>query len=429
MGSMVDDSLDGGRHMPFLPEEIVSRIISAVVGDGLRVSTGAAQDDEVDRVTIRSLLATSVAARRETLRQVFRRPLRFRLGGEQGTCDCPPQLDIIGHKECRCTLLLQKIVRLPLARWTRVVVHFDPFPVQVDDGGGGDHNTGQTRQAEAEDEGDGTGGGGRGVAVRSEFRAAVQRVTHYSRSLATTLYYLLKQRANLSCEAACCGVIEMSRRRHYGPVYCSYDPKFPALPYDVDFVFETPPGPALTSTSRHCITPPGSGEEEDDDDDETHMPLWTMNMVDALLMPWWRFVSKRPPTARQITLPATIAAAFTMGRDRIATEFPHRPADVAERLQRDFGAFWAVRPGSISSSDDATAASLWPCVVKFDGSLEWYLSPAPLLKRKEKAVATTATTTKWTIRGVPVLRIEVPDRDSDDSSEGRWKGEFLASDG
>ncbi|KIW35157.1 uncharacterized protein PV07_01872 [Cladophialophora immunda] len=404
---MIDDSLDGAkghatRHPPnrhiLLPEEITSRIISYIVGDGLRVSNGAWYDIEL--ATIRALLASSVSVRRETLRQVFRRPLRFWLTGEK-SCDCKPLLESIGHKECRCTLLLEKIVRLPLGRWTAIVVHFVPRPAR---GAGSGLDPLPADQGEHPPLADG-GAAQEEVATRSQFRAAVQRVKHYSRSLATTLYFLLKQRANLSCDAACCGVIEMSRRRHYGPVYCSYDPKFPALPFDVSFVFETPSPPG----DVYSRNTPADGE------DRARMPLWTMNMVDGLLMPWWRFVAKHP-SMRQIQLPGSIAAAFTMGRDRIAAEFPHRPGAAAARLQRDFADFWSVKPGSMPSHD---AASLWPCVVNFDGSFEWYLNPAPL----------KTSPTKWTIRGVPVLRIVVPEGEMDDGSGGRWEGEFLASDG
>ncbi|KIW88662.1 uncharacterized protein Z519_10708 [Cladophialophora bantiana CBS 173.52] len=420
---MIDDSLPGAKvhHAPppeeawcnnkditLLPEEITSRVIGCVVGDGLRVSNGARYD--VNLETIRSLLKTSVSIRRETLRQVFRRPLRFCLSGEK-TCDCEPLLESIGHKECRCTLLLDKIVRLPLSKWTALVVHFVPLvpavaAQEVDvDVDGADDLQGDDQQRPEKQTSRQTAVDDSGWALRGEFLAVVQRVKHYSRSLSTTLYFLLKQRANLSCDAACCGVIEMSRRRHYGPVYCSYDPKFPALPFDVSFVFESPPVDVLS----------GGGE------DRTLMPLWTMNMVNGLLMPWWRFITKRG-VSQQIKLPSSIAAAFTMGRDRISQEFPHRPTAVAERLQRDFADFWAIKPGLIPSYD---AASLWPCVVNFDGSFEWYMNPAPLKQAP----------TRWTIRGVPVIRIVVPEPDTaeqgdgDDDSSARWRGEFLASDG
>ncbi|OAG39601.1 hypothetical protein AYO21_06245 [Fonsecaea monophora] len=399
-----------------LPEEITSRVISYIVRDGLCISTDARHD--IDVATIRCLMRTSVSVRRETLRQVFRQPLRFWLSGVK-SCNCQPLLESIGHKECRCTLLLEKVARMPLMRWRRVVVHFVPV---VSAWGLGDGAA--TLRGDSQQTGDDGAGGGekeakeKEVSARSEFLVGAQRVKHYSRSLATTLYFVFKQWAGLDCDAACCGAIEMTRRRYYGPLYCSYDPKLPALPFDVDFVFE--PGPVSVTANTNG----GSGDRETDHPPQ--MPLWTMNMVESLLMPWWRIAAKRAP-ARQIQLPEMIAAAFTTARRDllVAAGFPHEPAAVAEHLRRDFAEFWSFKLEPVPRLD---VGSLWLCVVAVDGSRDWYLDPAPL----------KTAPTKWTIRGIPVLRIDVVsgsgseegvDRGSAGGDGGWWTGRFLASDG
>ncbi|KIW78147.1 hypothetical protein Z517_07980 [Fonsecaea pedrosoi CBS 271.37] len=378
-----------------LPEEITSRVISYIVRDGLCISTDARHD--IDVATIRCLMRTSVSVRRETLRQVFRQPLRFWLSGVK-SCDCQPLLESIGHKECRCTLLLEKIARMPLMRWRRVVVHFVPVVSAWGLGDGVATLRGDSQQTDD----DGGGGGGekeakeKEVSARSEFLVGAQRVKHYSRSLATTLYFVFKQWAGLDCDAACCGAIEMTRRRYYGPV----------------------------SVTADANANGGSGDREADHPPQ--MPLWTMNMVESLLMPWWRIAAKRAP-ARQIQLPETIAAAFTTARRDllVAAGFPHKPAAVAEHLRRNFAEFWSFKLEPVPRLD---VGSLWLCVVAVDGSRDWYLDPAPL----------KTAPTKWTIRGIPVLRIDVvggsgSEEDVDKGSAGgdcgSWTGRFLASDG
>ncbi len=110
-------------HIPF---ELISKIISCVVGDGLRLTEAANHGVQIK--TTLSLLLAGKSTNEETQRQIFKQPLHFYVTSEQ---HCPCGRYSYSRVECR--YMCQKKQRpnffsmnLQVQRWPEVVVHFLP---------------------------------------------------------------------------------------------------------------------------------------------------------------------------------------------------------------------------------------------------------------------------------------------------------------
>ncbi|KAJ9608968.1 hypothetical protein H2200_006739 [Cladophialophora chaetospira] len=119
-------------HIPF---EVTSKIISYVISDGLRVSSGPSHDVHVK--TVLSLMNTNKATREETLRKVFDRPLHFYVTSKK-VCSCKLGMDFWRCASCRVPFqnkvpALRALVQLHRGRWPEIVVHLSPEAATLED--------------------------------------------------------------------------------------------------------------------------------------------------------------------------------------------------------------------------------------------------------------------------------------------------------
>ena len=180
-GTSSNPPASNSRH---IPAEILSKIISYVVADGLVITNGSEYD--VNRAAIRSFLKTNKSVKNEMLRQVYSRPLHFYLTNER-SCRCPTHSGEFEHDDHFCTILLVRSWHLPLYKWSALAVHF--VHITQEDAGATavQHDLSIFSQDSPS-----------ALNIRQKFHAATKIMKHYSRALAKTLY--CDDHLDLSCK-------------------------------------------------------------------------------------------------------------------------------------------------------------------------------------------------------------------------------------
>ena len=418
-------------HNLQVPAEIVTNIISFVIGEGLRISNSPGYD--TDLTTVHSLLKTSKCVRSETLRQISSCPIHFFLTGEK-TCNCTFTDSSDGWipMEFRCKLLPEKVKKLPLPlqKWDGIIVYFIPIPqarlhaqnkhnAQGRDDPHAQDNTDSTEDVQAEvatqahsdtqmvdgsetdtlteasspcsqtqsDLSVASEGFDEGMTAREEFWLRAIRVAHYSTSLSTTLYALYDRRARPTSGLVDWGEdYDLHATQEWARVCGYYDAANPHLPLHVNFVFGTP--------SPDCLAV-GDGD----------MPLWTFDMINATLRTWSQLIPI-VGLEQQIGLPSSIALSPRN------TPARYGPFESGERFRRNLSEWWASR-----SRHSDWYSFLTPALIE-DMSYVWYLNPEPLEK----------PAVKLTVAGHHVLHITIPKAAVGDNSLVRWEGEWVGSD-
>lgn len=272
------------------PAEIVSEIISKLVAGGLQVS-----NSHSNLTTIRALLKTNIAIKHETLRQIYKLPLRVHITDGYG-CGCESREDT-GDDSIQM-LLRNNILTLPISQWSEVVVTFAPDISKA------------------------------GAASCLQHTLGTSTITSKTVDLIA---------AKMDAAALCVASQSTWIADSFEVLFASVSGAQSKIPIKCSFVFECP-------------------DVSEDDDQYRIVPRWDFQMVLNMLRPWRRTlkITQLLENVEQIALPSTMSMTYRMGASAPRVPFSLSsgvsPQDMVDCLWVDFCAWWSMQPVSLSNS-------------------------------------------------------------------------------
>lgn len=421
--------------LALLPREIFFHILSysISISGGLQISNNPKYASNLS--LIGSLLKIDSAAKYEIRRLIFSQPLHIYITTGD-VCNCEKVQKWIRRPFQKSedvppmTLLLRKMLQLPLDKWQSIVIHFQPelkeegcFPRQIGNGWSNlcsfDHGfvEEKSRKVEKTD---------RCNETAWSFIHGVERVRRQSKILGQTLRRLSQTERRLWNSVL---NHEFNDDQYYTSStskllgFSFYNPKPGTRFPTTKFIFEDVD---ISKSHKFLLkeadtsTPGNFLYNEVDDLELRKVPFWEIHMVFDLISPWrWNASTS---LSEQIALPRSISLCVVAELPKLPQErgsgyYPDGAQTCLAQLQGEFSAWWSRKPNWVRQH----VVSYMSYVISPNkpNGMDWYFSTAQL----------TTDYPLPTVANAAVIAFGAVQSQSPDGSETitQWQGDFIGS--